>query len=344
MRKSWHFLKGLYMQLKPKQGMLIKFSIIFILGSALELQSANGDMLTLDDALRKPDALGVSNPSLNSESARKQETLPKPLATSESVISHSQEYQEFHTPILSAQAAMVYDEREQRSLYSKNAKNVVPIASITKLMTAMVVLDAHLPMNEKIRILQQDKSAVDKIKKSRSRLTPGMIMTRGELIKLALMSSDNRAAAVLARTYPGGMNAAVAQMNVKARKLNMDNSRFLEPTGLNSGNVSTAQDLVKMVLAAQEYEPIHQATTTISHDIKASGRKQLQFHNTNPLVKNADWNIYLSKTGFINRAGRCLVMKANIHSHPVVIVLLDSKSKLTRTQDAISIMDWIGNV
>lgn len=140
------------------------------------------------------------------------------------------------------------------------------------------------------------------------------------------------------------MKAAVAQMNVKARKLNMDNTRFLEPTGLNSGNVSTAQDLVKMVLAAQEYEPIHQATTSVSHDLKASGRKQMQFHNTNPLVKNADWNIYLSKTGFINRSGRCLVMKANIHNRPVVIVLLDSKNLATRTQDAISIMDWMGNV
>ncbi len=326
------------MWLKPRQNTLIKFSIMFLLGTALGLQNASGDMITLDDALREPDALRDPN------ALPKPDAVAKPTVTPETVNSHSQVNQDFHELILSAQVAMVYDEREQRPLYSKNAKNIVPIASITKLMTAMVVLDAHLPMNEKIRIGKQDKAMVDNIKKSHSRLSPGITLTRGELIKLALMSSDNRAAAALARTYPGGIKAAVAQMNAKARKLNMDNTHFLEPTGLNSGNVSTAQDLVKMVLAAQEYDPIHQATTTVSHDLKASGRKQMQFHNTNPLVKNTDWNIYLSKTGFINRAGRCLVMKANIHNRPVIIVLLDSKNLATRTQDAISIMDWMGNV
>ena len=327
----------------PTRRIFILFSII-LLAPAVEMQQVSGAMLLLDDALRKPAGLHETESLPNPEPLNESDGSRKPSAAPEPGVPQTHDYQDFHSLILNSQAAMVYDEHEQRSLYSKNAKNVLPIASITKLMTAMVVLDAHLPMNEKIKILQQDKAAVDHIKKSHSRLSPGITLTRGGLIKLALMSSDNRAAAALARTYPGGMQAAVAQMNDKARKLNMENTRFLEPTGLNSGNVSTAQDLVKMVLAAQEYEPIHQATTTISHSLKASGRKQMQFHNTNPLVRSGDWNIYLSKTGFINRAGRCLVMKANIHNRQVVIVLLDSKNTSTRTQDAISIMDWIGSV
>ena len=356
------------MRQKSKKKAFKKLSLMILLGYFLELHSATGDMIRLDDALRepetliKPELMRDSEPLQKHESSRvleplrkpnflrdtvpspKRDTLSNSIVIPESVQFNAHDIQEFNSPILSAQAVMVYDEQEHRQLYSKNSKNIVPIASITKLMTAMVVLDAHLPMEEKIKIGNQDKMAVNKIRQSHSRLFPGITLTRGELIKLALMSSDNRAAIALARTYPGGMSAAVEQMNIKARKLHMDNTRFLEPTGLNSGNVSTAQDLVKMVLAAQEYDSIHQATTTVSHQLSKSGQRQLQFHNTNPLVKNANWNIYISKTGFINRAGRCLVMKAYIHNRPVVIVLLDSKNVTTRTQDAINIMDWIERV
>ena len=242
------------------------------------------------------------------------------------------------SPKLRSSIALIYDERGQRALYTKNADTVAPIASISKLMTAMVVLDAQLPMDEEISISKQD---MDTLKGTRSRMRPGMTLTRGELLKLALMASENRAAAALARTYPGGTAAAVAKMNVKARELGMKDTRFLDPTGLNSGNVSTAQDLVKMVLAAQGYEAIHKATTSSSHTVEPTGYRPLLYKNTNPLVRNASWDIGVSKTGYINEAGRCLVMKATIKQHPVVIVLLDSWGKSTRIGDAKRIKKWM---
>ena len=245
------------------------------------------------------------------------------------------------SPKLGSSIALIYDERGQRALYAKNADTVAPIASISKLMTAMVVLDAQLPMDEKISISRQD---MDTLKNTHSRMRPGMTLTRGELLKLALMASENRAAAALARTYPGGTAAAVARMNAKARELGMNNTHFLEPTGLNSGNVSTAQDLVKMVLAAQAYAPIHNATTSSSHTVQPAGYRPLMYRNTNPLVRNASWNIDVSKTGFINEAGRCLVMKANIEDRPVVIVLLDSWGKSTRVGDANRVKKWMERI
>lgn len=242
------------------------------------------------------------------------------------------------SPKLRSTIALIYDEQGQRSLFTKNADTVAPIASISKLMTAMVVLDAQLPMDEEIRISTQD---MDTLKGTHSRMRPGMTLTRGELLQLALMASENRAAAALARTYPGGTGAAVAKMNAKAHELGMKDTRFLDPTGLNSGNVSTAQDLVKMVLAAQNYEPIHKATTSSSHVVEPAGYRPLLYKNTNPLVRNASWDIGVSKTGYINEAGRCLVMKVNIRQHPVVIVLLDSWGKSTRIGDAKRIKKWM---
>jgi len=242
------------------------------------------------------------------------------------------------SPKLRSSIALIYDEQGQRTLYTKNADTVAPIASISKLMTAMVVLDAKLPMDEAISISKLD---MDTLKGTHSRMRPGMTLTRGELLKLALMASENRAAAALARTYPGGTQAAVAQMNIKAHELGMKDTRFLDPTGLNSGNVSTAQDLVKMVLAAQSYEPIHKATTSSSHLVEMAGYRPMLYRNTNPLVKNASWDIGVSKTGYINEAGRCLVMKANINQRPVVIVLLDSWGKSTRIGDANRIKKWM---
>lgn len=242
------------------------------------------------------------------------------------------------SPRLRSAIGLIYDEREQRPLYSKSADVVTPIASITKLMTAMVVLDAQLPMDEDISISAQD---ADKHKITRSRMRPGVTATRGELLKLALMASENRAAAALARTYPGGTAAALAQMNAKARELGMTSTQFMDPTGLNSGNVSTAQDLVKMVRAAQRYELIHKYTTSTSHTLEQVGHRPLQFRNTNPLVRNASWDIGLSKTGYISEAGRCLVMEAKISEHPVIIVLLDSWGKHTRVGDANRVKQWM---
>jgi D-alanyl-D-alanine endopeptidase (penicillin-binding protein 7) len=168
-----------------------------------------------------------------------------------------------------------------------------------------------------------------------------MAFTRGELLKLALMASENRAATALARTYPGGMEAALAAMNAKARALGMRNTRFLDPSGLNSDNVSTARDLVRMVAAAREYDAICEYTTAASHSVDGRRGRALRFVNTNPLVRNASWDIGVSKTGYINEAGRCLVMEANINQRPVIIVLLDSWGKLTRVGDANRIKKWM---
>ncbi len=246
-------------------------------------------------------------------------------------------------PNLRSAIALVYDEQGQRPLYSKNADTVVPIASVTKIMTAMVVLDAQLPPEEEIRISTQD---MDRYKGTRSRIRPGTVLTRGELLMLALMSSENSAAAALARTFPGGSNAAVAMMNAKARELGMHDTYFREPTGLHSSNVSTAQDLVKMIVAAQQYEAIRQYTTASSYMVQSGGGRSrpIRFGNTNPLVKNASWEIGLSKTGYISEAGNCLVMAAKITQRPVIIVLLDSWGKHTRVGDANRVRKWMEGV
>ena len=241
-------------------------------------------------------------------------------------------------PRMRSSIVLIYDEKGKKSLHSKNADVVTPIASITKLMTAMVVLDAKLPLDEEISISSVD---INRQKRSRSRMPTGMTLSRGELLKLALMASDNLSAAALARTYPGGTEAALLQMNAKARELGMNSSQFMDPTGLNSGNVSTANDLVKMVHAAQGYELIHQFTTSTSHTLERTGHRPLRFHNTNPLVKNASWDIGLSKTGYISEAGRCLVMEAKISAQPVIIVLLDSWGRNSRVGDANRVKKWM---
>lgn len=244
-------------------------------------------------------------------------------------------------PRMRSSIVLIYDEHGKQALHSANADVVAPIASITKLMTAMVVLDAKLPLDEEISLSPGD---ISKEKRTRSRTRVGMTFTRGELLKLALMASDNLSAAALARTYPGGTQAALEQMNVKARELGMDSSRFMDPTGLHSGNVSTANDLVKMVGAAQGYELIHQYTTSTSHIVeRGAGRRPLRFHNTNPLVRSTSWDIGLSKTGYISEAGRCLVMEAKITEHPVIIVLLDSWGKNSRVGDAVRVKKWMEN-
>ena len=242
-------------------------------------------------------------------------------------------------PDLLTPVAMIYDEQEQRSLYAKNEEAVVPIASISKLMTAMVLLDARLPMAGKVTISKRDM--VDDFEGSHSRMRPGMVLTRGELLKLALMASENRATAALARTFPGGTRAMVAQMNAKASRLGMKDTYFADPTGLSSDNVSTARDLVRMVLAAQDYEPIHKATTSVYHRVVPDGFRPMNFGNTNPLVRSASWKIGISKTGYISEAGRCLVMKADLNRRPVVIVLLDASSKRIRLGDANRIKEWM---
>jgi len=242
------------------------------------------------------------------------------------------------TPKLHSAIALIYDQQTQRPLYTKNSDTLAPIASITKLMTAMVVLDAQQPLNEEISI---DVADIDTLKGTRSRLRIGMTFTRSELLKLALMASENRAAAALARTYPGGYNAAISAMNAKARELGMQDTNLIDPTGLSSGNVSTARDLVKMVTAARDYALIHQYTTAASHSVGGWKGREMRFVNTNQLVRNASWDIGVSKTGYISEAGRCLVMEAIINQRPVIIVLLDSWGKNTRIGDANRIKKWM---
>ena len=234
--------------------------------------------------------------------------------------------------------ALIFDEQTQLPLYNKNGQAVMPIASITKLMTAIVLLDANLPMDVEVSVAED---GLNSIKRAKSRLRVGMTLTRGEMLRLALMASENRAALALARSYPGGVEALVAAMNAKARALGMENTRFFDPTGLDSDNVSTAQDLVKMVSAARYYPLISQYTTTGSHSVDNPSGRTMRFSNTNPLVRNASWDIGLSKTGFINEAGQCLVMQATINHRPVIIVLLDSWGRRTRVGDANRIKRWM---
>jgi len=239
---------------------------------------------------------------------------------------------------LRSHAALILDAEHGRILFSKNPDNIVPIASITKLMTAIVVLDAKLPLKEGVVIEQAD---VDVIKNTRSRLRVGTRLSRYDLLRLALMSSENRAAAALGRAYPGGINAFVEAMNNKAFELGMGNSYFVDSTGLNRKNVSTARDLAKLVEAAEDYDLIRQFSTTAAHAVEFKEERSLKFVNSNRLVRSSSWEIGVSKTGFLREAGRCLVMQAKISGKPIIIVLLDSAGKNTRIGDANRVKKWM---
>ncbi len=238
---------------------------------------------------------------------------------------------------LRSAVALVQDAASGETLIAKNQDMVLPIASITKLMTAMVILDSGLNMDQRVVISDED---YDHLKGTRSRLRPGIVLTRDELLMLALMSSENRAAASLARTYPGGLAAFVPAMNAKAASLGMHDSRFVDPTGLSSSNVSTAHDLVRLVAAAHEYPLIRQYSTRDSAVVMAAGRP-LGYRNTNGLVRSVSWDIGLSKTGYISEAGRCLVMRVRLASREVIVVLLDSWGRLSRVGDANRIKKWL---
>ena len=239
--------------------------------------------------------------------------------------------------VLRSSAVMVQDARTGEVVLDKNADAVVPIASITKLMTAMVILDRGLDLGQRIVVSRAD---VDALKGTSSRLRPGAVLTRDELLLLSLMSSENRAAAALGRTYPGGMEAFVAAMNEKAAELGMTESRFAEPTGLSPANVASAADLAKLVRAAHSYPLIREYSTRSSATVKTFGRP-LQFNNTNGLVRSAQWDIDLSKTGYISEAGRCLVMSVRLASKELIVVLLDSWGKQSRIGDANRIRKWL---
>jgi D-alanyl-D-alanine endopeptidase (penicillin-binding protein 7) len=242
-------------------------------------------------------------------------------------------------PNVQSTGVMVFDPTSGQTLFSKNADTVAPIASITKLMTAMVVLDAKLPMDEPIELTNDD---VDLLKNTHSRLPIGSHFRRDDLMRLALMASDNRAASALGRTYPGGIGAAVTAMNDKAKALGLTQTHYVDSSGLSPANVSSPSDLGKLVAAATTYPVITEYTTTGAVNVTLpDSKRKLSFVNTNALVRNSDWKIGLSKTGYINEAGKCLVMHAMIANQPIVIVLLDSWGRLTRIADANRIRKWL---
>ncbi|MDP1708193.1 MAG: serine hydrolase [Gammaproteobacteria bacterium] len=242
-------------------------------------------------------------------------------------------------PSLSSDSVMVVDLDSSQVLYAKNADVKRPIASITKLMTAMVTLDAGLPMGEKIRITESD---IDTLRNSHSRLRVGTVHTRRELLQLALMSSENRASSALARSYPKGSRAFYAAMNAKAALLGMQNTRFVDATGLNSENTSTAEELVNLVSASLAYPQIREITTTESYEVRQ--KSVLKYRNSNPLVRNDSWEIGLSKTGYIIPAGHCVAMQARIADRPLVIVLLDAAGRSAIVSDSNRIKGWIEKV
>jgi serine-type D-Ala-D-Ala endopeptidase (penicillin-binding protein 7) len=240
-------------------------------------------------------------------------------------------------PKLKSSSVLIVDQNDSTVLYSRNSDVAAPIASITKLMTALVVLDAKQPLDEPIQITEADRNLT---KSSFSRLAVGTTLTRGDLMHLALMSSENRAAHALGNNYPGGMPAIVAAMNAKAKALGMINAHFVDSTGLSSQNVASPDDLSKLVIAAAKNSTIREYSTDRNYAVRVH-KRLIEFRNTDNLVANPTWNIIVQKTGYIAEAGKCLVMAAVIEGRSVVIVLLDSFGKYTRVADAKRVKTWM---
>ncbi len=241
---------------------------------------------------------------------------------------------------LKSSVALVIDQDTREVLFRKNEQAVLPIASLTKLMTGLIIIDAKLPMDEMIAISQDD---VDTEKGSHSRLKVGTELSRGELMHLALMSSENRAANALGRSFPGGLATFVRLMNEKARALGMADTRYVEPTGLSSKNQSSAQDLARLVNVAHGDATLRELSTSPRYEVSV-GNRMLQFNNTNRLVSNPGWQIGLQKTGYISEAGRCLVMQTTVAGRKLIMVFLDSAGKLSRLGDAERVRRWVESI
>jgi serine-type D-Ala-D-Ala endopeptidase (penicillin-binding protein 7) len=268
----------------------------------------------------------------------KQRKKAKPVAYERPSVGQMAGLDRVHDPLdLRSNVALVMDQETQEILVNKNTHAILPIASLTKLMTALVVADANLNPDELIAISPDD---VDTEKGSTSRLRIGTLLTRDELLHLALMSSENRAAHALGRTFPGGIHHFVELMNAKAQQLGMRNTRFVEPTGLSSLNRSTAPDLAKLVSASMAYPVVRDYSTSSGLEV-AVGNRHEQYNNTNRLVLNPNWDIGLQKTGFISEAGRCLVMQARVAGRQLVMVFLDSAGKFSRLGDAERVKRWL---
>ncbi len=240
---------------------------------------------------------------------------------------------------LKSSAVLILDPKSGKSLYEKNADAVLPIASLTKLMTALVVLEGGQDMAEQLTVTGAD---VDRLKFSSSRLQVGTSLSRSAMLHIALMSSENRAASALGRHYPGGTARFVAAMNAKARALGMGSTRYVEPTGLSSANVSTPEDLAKLVVAVEKHALIRRYSTDRSFTIR-QGRLHTAYHNTNRLTANRSWRIRLQKTGYIWEAGRCMVLYASVKGRPTVMVFLDAQGKYARAADANRVRAWLAS-
>ena len=280
--------------------------------------------------------------------ARKSTTSSKRVVAKESVVVLAPESVGHQTGLqgsadllnLKSSVALVIDQNTNEVLFSKNDKAVLPIASLTKLMTGLVISGAHLPMDEMIEITQDD---VDTEKGSSSRLRVGTVLSRGELLHLALMSSENRAANALGRSFPGGPSVFVQLMNAKARSIGMLSTAYVEPTGLSSKNQSSAHDLAKLVDVAYGDPLLRELSTSPGYQV-AVGKRTLQYNNTNRLVKNPSWDIGLQKTGYISEAGRCLVMQTKVAGRSLIMIFLDSAGKLSRLGDAERVRSWVESI
>lgn len=271
-------------------------------------------------------------------SLRKKPALVAAAAVSAGTAAGLAYSQDSATPVnLNSNVALVMDQNTHEVLLSKNDKAVLPIASLTKLMTGLLVADAKLPLDEEITITQDD---VDTLKGSSSRLAVGTRLTRGEAMHLALMSSENRAAHALGRTYPGGLDHFVRLMNQKATELGMRDTRYVEPTGLSSNNQSSAQDLARLVSVAYQRPLLRELSTSTGYEV-TSGHRVLQYRNTNRLIDKDNWNIGLQKTGYISEAGRCLVMQVNMAGRQLIMVFLDAAGKAARLGDAEKVRHWL---
>lgn len=270
--------------------------------------------------------VGIRQPSLSDDIVIQREASPP------------QEQESSKQASLRSEVAFAQDLESAQVLYDKNSDEVRPIASISKLMTALVVAEARQPMDEMLQISDAD---IDRLRHSRSRLAVGTELSRATMLHLALMSSENRAANALGRYYPGGMPAFVRAMNDKARALGMRNTHFVEPTGLSSDNVSSPRDLVKLLSAVSKHPVIHRYTTDDTEQVNIGGGRHLVYNNTNRLVRKGEWDIKISKTGFINEAGECLVMLTSIDGRDVAIVLLNSSGRYSRVGDAVRLRKFV---
>jgi len=309
--------------------------VIGCVGSVIASAGFAADVSGVEKAKSKQLSKGLNSKAVKVKAGGKRIVERRPLRPSEGQIAGL--HRSADPLALKSSVALVVDQDTDEVLFEKNPQAVLPIASITKLMTALVTVEADLPLDEVVEVERSDRT-IDRV---RSRLNPGVKVTRAQALQLALMSSENHAAHLLGRTYPGGMESFVQAMNAKAQLIGMHDSHFADPTGLSPENRSNPADLVKLVKAAYEHQTIREYS--VSHEMTLPvGRRIVRYANTNRLTGSPDWEIGLQKTGYISAAGRCLVMQAVIEGQRVVMVLLDSVGKYSRIGDAKRIRDWLG--